>query len=483
MYRKNKVIWGASGLSHDASITIVQNNTVLFASSTERYSRIKNDKTFNSNIIQDCLSYGYPDEVVWYENPYKKFLRKTFIDQKFYNPFIKPIKVDVKMSISDHHLSHLCSSLYTAPFNINNSLGIVVDTVGELLSLTIWDIKNYKNKRIIYKHYYPNSLGLFYSSVTKLLGLKPQEDEYIVMGMAAYGESNKYYKLFKNKFFHGRSLKVDLRRGCQGFLTESEISNNKFEIAFGAQKLFEEILLDIIKQFLSKTKYSKIIMSGGCALNCSCNTKISELVDDMWIFPNPGDSGAALGAILSKTKEPVHYENMYLGHDAGTNINVQDVMDSLKHNKIVGVINGRAEFGPRALGNRSILADPRVTNIKDIVNDVKGREKFRPFAPAILESEFKNYFISKSTSSPYMQYTFKCKHADQLPGIVHVDNTSRVQTVNEKTPFMHNVLKEWYKQTGCPILLNTSLNIKGKPLLNSKSDISEFSNTKLNILS
>jgi len=479
-----KTIWGISGFAHDAAISIIKNNELVFASSSERFSRIKNDKNFDNSLIEYALKFGSPDNIVWYENPYKKFLRKLLVDKQIINPFIK-FDINKKISFIDHHKSHLYSSLYTSPFCINNTLGVIIDSVGEFLSLSVWDIKDFNNIKKIYSTNYPNSLGLFYSAITEALNLKPQEDEYIMMGMAAYGRSDRYYHYFKKYFFKNNNLTLDLRKGCAGIFTLEEIENNKFDIAFGAQKIFEETVLNIIKKFLAKTKYNNIILSGGCALNCSCNSKILELVDNIWIFPNPGDSGASLGAALSIDKQPIELKNMYLGYDVGDNVGPLKVVRCLDRFKMVGVITGKAEFGPRALGNRSLLADPRIRDIKDIVNNIKGRENFRPFAPLILKEHFNDYFYNSKTSIhyPYMQYTFKAKYADKYPGIVHVDNTSRVQTVDISTPFIYKVLKKWYAKTGCPILLNTSLNIKGKPLLNSKEDIVEFKDRDITILS
>lgn len=479
-----KNVWGISGYAHDAAVSVIKNGELVFASSAERFSRIKNDKSFNEKLLSYALKFGYPDKIVWYENPYKKFLRKLLIDRQLINPFIK-FKLDTKLSFIDHHKSHLYSSLYTAPFKVNNTLGVIIDSVGEFLSLSLWDIKDINNIKRIYSTNYPNSLGLFYSSITELLGLKPQEDEYIMMGMAAYGKSDKYYNFFKKYVIRDNNIILDLRKGCEGLFSNKEIEDNKFDIAYGAQKIFEDAVLNIVKKYLSKTGYNNIILSGGCALNCSCNARILELVNNLWIFPNPGDSGASLGAALSETKQHLELKNMYFGFDAGEHVGPTKVARNINYFKMVGVINGKAEFGPRALGNRSILADPRIKNIKDIVNNIKGRENFRPFAPIILKEYFNEYFYNPKTSLhyPYMQYTFKAKNASDYPGIVHVDGTSRVQTVDKDTPFIYKVLKRWHSLTGCPILLNTSLNIKGKPLLNSKEDICEFENRDLLILS
>jgi len=487
--RKQQVIWGASGLSHDAALAVISNGKLVFASSSERYSRIKNDPNFNIELIADALQYGEPDVIVWYEKPFKKFVRRLVVD-KLWEPYsvartFEMYGVKAPIQYVDHHVSHLCASLYTAPFNTDKTLGLVVDSVGEFKTLSVWDIDNGKYK-CIHSRNYPNSLGLFYSSITQLLGLKPQEEEYIMMGMAAFGTSNwqKYYKFFlENLFDEDCNLVLDLRRGCRGLIPQDEIEANKFDIALAAQKIYEDIVVDIATEYLNKTGYKKLVFSGGCALNCTANSFLLELVDEMHIFPNPGDSGSAVGAALAYLNESVEFRNLYLGHDAETNIDIDELVNYLDTNKMAGVIFGKAEFGPRALGHRSILADPRVHNIKDIVNEVKGREKFRPFAPMILKEHFNDNFFNKgkTDSYPYMQFTHICKRPDLYPGIVHVDGSSRIQTVDVDTPFAHQLLTKWYAKTGCPILLNTSLNVKGKPLINSKVQAKEFSHTNLKI--
>lgn len=488
--KKKMIIWGASGLSHDASISVIKNGEIVFASSSERYSRIKNDKNFNQELIDDCLSFGHPDIICWYENPNYKFLRKLLVDKRWsrYNPnqVFKKYGINANLTYVDHHESHLCASLYTCPREkCENSLGIVVDSVGEFKTLSVWDIKEFKYE-CIYSKTYPNSLGLFYSSITDMIGLKAQEEEYIMMGMAAYGTkaSDKYYNFFRNNFFdENDDLVVDLRKGCRRLFSEYELEFEKFEIAKAAQEIYEEIITNIVKKYLTITGNNNLIMSGGCALNCTANSKLLSLVDDMWIFPNPGDSGSSLGAALAYYGKRIILENMYFGKNANTNVDINDVVNHLSEHKIAGVIYGRSEFGPRAFGHRSILADPRVENIKDIVNTVKGREKFRPFAPMILENHFNDIFDNRTNSNvyPYMQYTFKCKYPEKYPGIVHVDGTSRVQTVNNHFPFAYELLMKWYDLTGCPMLLNTSLNVKGFPLLNGTADMKEFEESPIKI--
>jgi carbamoyltransferase len=194
-------------------------------------------------------------------------------------------------------------------------------------------------------------------------------------------------------------------------------------------------------------------------------------------MPNPGDAGSSLGAAAALYGSHLNWRGPYLGTDIGGPWPRHDILNKLKKEKIVAVASGRAEYGPRALGNRSILADPRDPNIKNKVNEIKQREKFRPFAPVVLEHFANEWFDMPTRSTPYMQYAVRCKYPEKIPSVVHVDGTSRVQTVNEYDhPELHMLLRQWYWETGVPILLNTSLNIKGQPLLNDQNDIIEWQN-------
>jgi carbamoyltransferase len=191
-------------------------------------------------------------------------------------------------------------------------------------------------------------------------------------------------------------------------------------------------------------------------------------------MPNPGDAGSSLGAAAALYGKHLNWKTPYLGYNLGGDYPVEKIFEAIKKDGIVAVASGKAEYGPRALGNRSILADPRDPLIKDKVNTIKQRELFRPFAPVVLE-EFANEWFDMNFTSPYMQYAVKCKYPDKVPAVVHVDGTSRVQTVNkEQHPGLHMLLRKFYWDTGVPMLLNTSLNIKGQPLLNDKSDIIDW---------
>jgi carbamoyltransferase len=224
------------------------------------------------------------------------------------------------------------------------------------------------------------------------------------------------------------------------------------------------------------TGKSNLVFMGGCALNSSANTMLWNIFHDVWIMPNPGDAGSSLGAAAALYGKHLNWKGPYLGHDIGGSYPVDLIVEKILSDQVVAVASGRAEFGPRALGNRSILADPRDPNIKDKVNLIKQRELFRPFAPVVLE-EYASEWFDINFKSPYMQYTVKCLKPDIIPSVVHVDGTSRVQTVSkDDNPGLWSTVNKFYEKTGIPVLLNTSLNIKGQPLLNDLDDAKKWSN-------
>jgi carbamoyltransferase len=299
---------------------------------------------------------------------------------------------------------------------------------------------------------YPYSLGLFYSAVTQRVGLKPNEDEYILMGMAAFGEPIHDLSdlLYRNN-----------HKGIGNYLPGAK----DVDLAASAQALYEKELLKIIDE---NCKHKNLVFMGGCALNCLANSKIEN--KNIWIMPNPGDAGSSLGAAALAIRRKLKWEGPYLGYNIDRPINPKRVAEYLVSNSICGVSNGRAEFGPRALGNRSLIADPR-RDIKDTVNLIKRRQMFRPFAPAILEEFADEYF--EGPMNEYMQFVAKAKH--DYKSVTHVDGTARVQVVKQSCKsVIRPILEEFYILTGVPMLLNTSLNIKGMPMVNDESDATEF---------
>ena len=224
-------------------------------------------------------------------------------------------------------------------------------------------------------------------------------------------------------------------------------------------------------EIYSITGKTNLVFMGGCALNSSANTLLWNIFKDVWIMPNPGDAGSSLGAAAALYGKHINWKTPYLGYDLGGDYPVQKIVDGILKDGIVAVASGRAEYGPRALGNRSILADPRDPLIKDKVNLIKQRELFRPFAPVVME-ECASKWFDMDFPSPYMQYTVKCLQPEKIPSVVHADGTSRVQTVNkDQHRGLWRAINKFYLETGVPVLLNTSLNIKGQPLLNDETDI------------
>lgn len=430
-------VTGISEGFHDACKTIIADGKIVYAGHAERYSRIKNDKNLHHNMP---FNEGM---TVFYERPFLKNTRRLYAGQSWK----KRPKYDFYVP---HHWSHAAASYYTRPFMFQEPVCVVIDAIGEWDTASIW----FKKKKV-WSMKYPKSLGLFYSAVTRHIGLKPNEDEFITMCLAAMGTPKYEWDPFAN--YHKGA---DFGRGT------------KEDIAASAQKILEDEIMKIMK--IARKYSAYLCYGGGVALNCVANTKIRPLFNDMWIFPNPGDGGSSFGAAAAILDLPayntIQFNNCFLGYDIKGELDVAKVVDNLLQYKVCGVANGRAEFGPRAFGNRSLLGDPRVENIKDIVNQVKGRQSYRPFSPAILEEYAKDYFTGPMNE--YMQYVSKAQH--DYKGVMHVDGTSRVQVVKNDGSNMRKVLEEWYRATKCPMLLNTSLNIKGMPLVNTVKDAKEF---------
>jgi carbamoyltransferase len=267
------------------------------------------------------------------------------------------------------------------------------------------------------------------------------------------------------------SLKRNLHRGCKEWRPDLSSQQDIYDIAAGTQAAYEVVFAKMLHYAKHITGSNNLVFMGGCALNCVANKTAYEFFDNVWIMPNPGDAGSSIGAVLSHWNKHIQWTGADLGYDIGNTTPNSVIVDYLLKNKICGIARGRAEFGPRALGNRSLIADPRGNDIKDKVNAIKRREEFRPFAPAILEELASQYFdIPSGRSSDYMQMVYTCRNPELYPAIVHVDGTSRVQTVPKDGSQFRQLLELWYAKTGCPMLLNTSLNIKGQPMINDYQD-------------
>jgi carbamoyltransferase len=472
------ISWGVAAGTHDGSLAVIDDDKILFASHTERYSRVKNDAHLNKEILDAALKYGEPSEIFWYEKPVLKALRKLYAGQSnlWMNPreYLKSYGINQRnIKYVKHHDSHAAAGFATSKFN--SAAVLVIDAIGEFTTTSISLYKSETGSRhssqCLFKRSYPWSLGLFYSAITDRAGLKPNEEEYILMGMSAYGRTN-----WVNEMRHMIRTGFNFHKGCRSFFPDAD----SFDLAKSAQIVYEEEFIKLVKKAKELTGEDNLVVMGGCALNCLANTLAFEHFDNVWIMPNPGDAGSSIGAYAAGTGRMLDWKTPYLGEDIGNGkYPVKQALGELLQNKIVGVASGRAEFGPRALGNRSLLADPTGQEMKDVVNKIKKRQEFRPFAPVILQSDVHKYFnVKRGFSSPYMQYIVTAKDPDQYPAIVHADGTSRVQTVTkEQHPGLWRLLQQYKKHTGTPMLLNTSLNIKGEPMVNTRLDANNFEKT------
>ena len=490
---------------HDAGVAVIDDEgEILFAGHSERYSKQKHDKNLCPEIIDEALSHVDLNEIVtfhYYERPWIKAWRQfragqplgpfsfhTILGKDIYERLLDVVTSSWRWAFNEgympnvinthpHHKCHAAAGFQTSPYN--EATVVVIDAIGEIDCATIWNA--YYNKKGVAKYKkiwtlkYPNSIGLFYSAMTKRLGLRPLDEEYILMGMAAYGEP-KYMKELEEKFgAHNDSLlfKENNHIGIEDDFLEGA---NEFDIAASTQRYVERLIKTVMNKARIKGKSNNLVYGGGVALNCSANRLLGKYFNNIWIMPNPGDAGNSLGAAALGYGKKLNWKTAFLGTDIVSQYPIWSVVTALLEDKIVGVASGRAEFGPRALGTRSLLADPRGPEIKDQVNKIKKRQEFRPFAPMILEELVDQYFEmpTKWKNSPYMQVTAKCRFPDKFPAIVHEDGTSRVQTIPKDGTGIRRLVEAWYEETDCPILLNTSLNVRGEPMVNDRSDADRF---------
>jgi len=481
-------ILGISAGFHDAAAAVIDpHGEILFAAHSERYSKIKNDQRLHTELLSAVNEFSPISHVAYYEKPWKKQLRRWFSGEGFdWNQTLStkvvtqhlgnlPLFTDV--SSYDHHLSHAAAGFQTSPFT--DATVVVIDAIGELETISIYsaeyDKQGNAKYRKLWQQQYPHSIGLFYSAMTQRVGLKPMDEEYILMGMSAYGKKNhsEFLKSLLVQDLNACTFKQNLHTGVDEDLLQGV---NKNDIALSSQKLCEELVYSVMHRARKFRWSNNLVYMGGVALNCLANRNLGKIFDNIWIMPNPGDAGSSLGAAALAYGKRLNWQHPFLGHNIEGSYPIGAIVNGLLRDRIVGVASGRAEFGPRALGNRSLLADPRGADIKDKVNAIKKRQKFRPFAPVILEEVANQYFDFPVgwTQSPYMQTVARCKRPDLFPAICHVDGTSRVQTVPADRSGIRKLLETWYQITECPMLLNTSLNIRGEPMVNDRQDANRF---------
>lgn len=543
-------ILGISCDYHESAAALVVDGRIVAASAEERFSRKKHDAGFPNGAIAFCLAKAGivaadVDFVVFYEKPFQKFSRNLTTSIEYFpsslgyfvdsmrNALTKKLwikseiaaKLDVdeeKILFVPQHLSHAAASFYPSPFE--HAAVLTLDGVGEWTTGTMGTAKGHRID-IDKEMRFPNSVGLLYSAFTAFLGFEVNDGEYKVMGMAAYGKPRfikKIRKLFvqvedgsftldltyfafqySNKRMYTQKF-MDLFDGC-----------DKFDLAASLQEVVEDVVLNMARALYKHTKCTDLVYGGGVALNSVINAAILAKTPfkRVFIFPAAGDDGGAVGAALYVYhhvlghKKRYALKHMFLG-DEHTNSDIEKFLktnaisyrrvtdavlytqlsDALIKGKVIGWFEGREEFGPRALGHRSILADPKKSKMKDIVNSkIKFREEFRPFAPVILAEKIHKYFPdADSLMSTFMLATF---HASSLAkriaaATVHVDGSSRIQIVSKDYQGRYRKLLElFYKKTGRPILLNTSFNLKGEPIVNTpKNAYDTFMRSGIDIL-
>lgn len=429
----------------------------------------------------------------------------------------------------DHHDCHASSCFFTS--NFSSSAIIIIDGAGEVASSRTYKADGKRFRKLLQIDY-PNSLGKFYGIITDYLGFNMECDEGKVMALAAYG-SDKLVKKMREilKINEDGTYRLDLsyfdfpKRSGAGVsekfidsfgpkrLPNEKIIQQHKDVAKAAQIIFEEAVISLVKLAKKLTKEESLCIAGGATLNSVSNGKIvdSKIFKNIYIYPAAGDDGVSVGAALysyylhnNERMFSEENQNPFLGYretqkeivDVIKKYNLpykkceniyKDVVQLIIQNKIVGWYSGRTEFGPRALGNRSIIADPREVNNRDLLNSkIKKREYFRPFAPTVLEEHAEEYFETQGLSMPYMIVAVNTRKEKRntIPAVVHVDGTARIQTVNKKqNKRFWNLINEFYKITGIPMILNTSFNRRGEPIVNKPSEAIEcFLNSGMDAL-
>ena len=581
--KKGNFILGLSAFYHDSAASIIENGEIIAAAQEERFTRIKNDKSFPINAINYCLAEARVDindltSIVYYDNPNITFERilwsfiKSFpnnlnvwikympewIKYKFSIPKLirKKLKYKGKIFYNLHHRSHMASAFFPSPFK--KAAILTIDGVGEWATAS-YGIGEGNKITMIEQMNFPNSLGLLYSAFTKFIGFKVNSGEYKMMGLAPYGEPIYEDVILNNLVQINEDGTINIDQSYFEFISGTMMTNQKFADLFGGkalkpdsritrremdiaasiQKVTEKVIFKMAAYVKKVTKAENLCISGGVALNCVINGHLqkSNLFKKIWIQPASGDAGSSLGCAydlyysyfnkkreLRKDGYPKQLGS-YLG-PSYSNIEIKSFLDTvaikykffknknlrnsiiskyIKKEKVIGYFSGRTEFGPRALGARSIIGDPRSKNMQTKINlKIKYRESFRPFAPAILMEKAKKYFDS-NFESPYMTFISHIlkknrKHFDRgktddmlkivkkprsnIPAVTHLDFSARVQTVDKTyNPDFYSLLKKFDKSSGCPILINTSFNIRGEPIVNSPIDAFKcFLNTEMDYL-
>ena len=546
-------ILGISCFYHDSSASLLKNGKIVAAVQEERFTRKKHDTSFPENAVKYCLKNQNIkiediDFIAFYEKPLLKFERilfqhlesfpksyKIFLSNlpSWFNEKIRVIKIIKKklkykkdVLFIEHHMAHVASSFLPSPFK--NAAIFTADGAGEWTTTT-YGVGNENKIKLLKEIKFPHSLGLLYSTMTAYLGFTVNNSEYKVMGLSAYGDTNKktnpyYKKLLKvidvkedgsykmdmDYFEYHYSNKMPSKKMCKLFdgpirNPESKLTQKHKDIAAALQLITEEIIIKIINHIYKVTKCESIILSGGVALNSVANGKILKNTPfkKIWINPDPGDGGTSMGAalyaynVILNNKRNFVLKDAYLGPEYSA-MEIKNFLDKNKikysefkdneellkktanliiKDKVIGWFHGKMEWGPRALGARSILSNPSNPKMQEILNlKVKHREKFRPFAPVVCEDDALKYFecdkpIPESTDFMLMVYPIIKKFHKKIPSVTHVDGSGRLQTIRRsQNSLYYDLIKEVGKKSGIPILINTSFNIRGEPIVCNPKD-------------
>lgn len=460
-----------------------------------------------------------------------------------------------KLLFSEHHLSHAASAFYPSPFE--SAAVLTMDGVGEWTTTSL-AVGNGQHLAVHKEIHFPHSLGLLYSALTYYTGFKVNSGEYKVMGLAPYGEP-RFVNQIKDNLIDIKddgSFQLDMKYFdyCTGLTMtnkhfdgvfggpprkpESQLTQREMDLAASIQVVTEEVVIKLAKGVAKSTGEKNLCLAGGVALNCVANGILlrENIFDQIWIQPAAGDAGGALGAalgayhlLLDQPREMPNAMDAMRGSYLGPNFSGADVVDrltaagakftqlsddelieqtgqALADGKAIGWMNGRMEFGPRALGGRSIIADPRSPTTQKLLNlKVKYRESFRPFAPSVLREDVDTWF-EHDTDSPYMLLVADVVEAkrramteeenalfgieklnvprSEIPAVTHVDYSARIQTVHEETnPRYYGIIKRFKEKTGCPVIVNTSFNVRGEPIVCTPEDAFRcFMGTELDVL-
>jgi len=524
---------GISAFYHESACCLLQDGRLVAAAEEERFTRVKHDARLPVAAFASCLEAGGlevsdVDCVAYYESPVKKLGRQLWAGRRpdggaGLDPLRPEHEIRERLGFEgrietfEHHASHAASAFYFSGFP--EAAVLTVDGVGEWAT-TAYGRADGDDLTLFEEVEFPDSLGLFYSAITAYLGFRVNTDEYKVMGLAPYGEP-RLLAAMRTIVRDGPGGSYSLDPACFDFLTgsrmfadalaerlggpprdsQAKLTAFHHDVARSAQARLEEVLLDKVRYLHGRVPTSHLCMAGGVALNCVANGRILREgpFDRLFVQPAAGDAGGCLGAaalahraLTGRRPVTTALEHAYLGPRfsaeavaellAVLELDAFDfrgrqralleaTVDRLAAGQVIAWFHGGMEFGPRALGARSILADPRVPDMRERLNRlVKRREAFRPFAPSVLLAHAHEHFELEH-ASPFMLQTCRVRSPLALPAITHVDGSARPQTVDPaQAPRFAALLEAFARRTGCPLLLNTSFNVHDEPIVHSPSD-------------